>query len=143
MFAFRLTIIDCTASSTLFAMVTTKSGFVKHGQLLAWLKTKHGVTHGYANFLAHQTLQSDATSAVAHNVDLVAAQYAGGKVPLRSIYDALAGKLSKLGHPPRAPRERNERRFRAHGLATAGLLPGVTVSRREQRPRESRPSRWS
>lgn len=77
--------------------ITTKAGFAKHGQLLAWLKSEHGVTHGYANFLAHQTLQSDATSAVAQNVDLVAAQYAGAKAPLRSIYDALAAKVSKLG----------------------------------------------
>lgn len=77
--------------------LTRTSGMEKHGQLVAWLKKEHGVTHGYANLLAHQTLQSDAASAVAQNVDLVAAQYAGAKAPLRPIYDALAAKVAKFG----------------------------------------------
>lgn len=77
--------------------ITRKAGFEKHGQLVTWLKKEHGVTHGYANFLAHQTLQSDAASATAQNVDVVAEQYAGAKESLRPIYDKLATKVLQFG----------------------------------------------
>lgn len=30
------------------------SGATKHGEMVAWLKTEHGMTHGYANLVAHE-----------------------------------------------------------------------------------------
>jgi hypothetical protein len=77
--------------------ITRKSGLAKHGELVALLKKDHGVTHGYANLIAHQTLQSDAVSAAAKGEDLVGAQYAGAKAGLRPIYDALVAKVQRLG----------------------------------------------
>jgi predicted transport protein len=77
--------------------VARKSGLEKHGQIVALLKKDHGVTHGYANLIAHSTLQSDAASVAAQGTDLVAAQYAGPKAALRAAYDALAAKVQAFG----------------------------------------------
>ena len=71
------------------------SGLEKHGQIVKFLKTDHGFTHGYANLVAHQTL---ASSADQHDDDdLVAAQYAGPKADLKPIYDALVKEVSSFG----------------------------------------------
>ena len=60
------------------------------------LKAEHGVTHGFANLIAHKSLESDAGSAGSSD-DLVAAQYAGAKAGLRPIYDALIAAARKFG----------------------------------------------
>lgn len=63
------------------------SGHEKHGQIVKFLKSEHGFTHGYANLVAHRALQS---SHAEHDDDaLVAAQYAGAKAGLRPIYDRI------------------------------------------------------
>jgi hypothetical protein len=79
--------------------LTRESGLAKHGQLLAWLKKEHGVSHGYANLIAHETLQPGSApgSRGGDAGGLVAAQYAGTKEPLRAIYDALAARVSAFG----------------------------------------------
>lgn len=68
----------------------------KHGEIVAMLKTKHEMGHGYANLVAHKTLGSDAGSAESTD-DLVAAQYAGPKADLKPIYDALIACVKKFG----------------------------------------------
>lgn len=75
--------------------LTAKSKLGKHGELVKWLKQEHGVTHGYANLIAHKSLSSDAGSADAG--DLVAAQYDGAKAALRPIYDALLAVVQAFG----------------------------------------------
>jgi hypothetical protein len=80
-----------------WARIAAKSGFAKHGQVVAFLKEDHGLTHGYANLVAHSVLKSDAASVAEQGVDLVAAQYAGAKAALRPIYDALERKLRAFG----------------------------------------------
>jgi hypothetical protein len=77
--------------------VVLKSGLGKHGQVVALLKETHGVTHGYANLIAHSALKSDAASVAGEGVDLVAAQYAGAKAGLRPLYDTLADGISTFG----------------------------------------------
>lgn len=69
----------------------------KHGAVVSLLKTKHGMTHGYANLVAHKLLKSDAGSVAEGGADLVAEQYSGAKAGLRPIYDRLAEAMSKLG----------------------------------------------
>lgn len=71
------------------------SGADKHGALVKWLKAEHGLTHGYANLVAHETLRSAA--AHAEPDDLVAAQYAGKKAALRPHYDALLAAVKGFG----------------------------------------------
>ncbi|HEY6062256.1 MAG TPA: DUF4287 domain-containing protein, partial [Chitinophagaceae bacterium] len=40
--------------------IVNKSGFAKHGELVNFLKVKHGLTHGNANTLVHFAKQSHA-----------------------------------------------------------------------------------
>ena len=74
-----------------------KSQKQKHGEIVGWLKAEHGVTHGYANLIAHHALKSDALSVTAEVTDLVAAQYAGAKAGLRPIYDRLIDVVQAFG----------------------------------------------
>jgi hypothetical protein len=67
----------------------------KHGQIVKYLKTGHGITHGYANLIAHEALQSAATHQ--GDDDLVAAQYAGDKAGLKPIYDKLMQAVGEFG----------------------------------------------
>lgn len=73
------------------------SGKAKHGEVVAWLKSQHGLTHGYANLVAHTTFKSDAGSQAAAGTDLVAAMFAGDKAALRPIYDALMKAIHGFG----------------------------------------------
>jgi predicted transport protein len=74
-----------------------KSGLARHGEIVAMLKQDHGITHGYANLVAHQALGSDAVSVAKGGTDLVADQYSGAKAALRPIYDLLAKKVLAFG----------------------------------------------
>jgi len=74
--------------------VVEASGLSKHGEILAWLKAEHGLTHGFANGIAlafRNRGESDAAE------DLVAAQYAGAKSELRPIYERLIAAATALG----------------------------------------------
>ncbi|KAA3605462.1 MAG: DUF4287 domain-containing protein [Planctomycetota bacterium] len=75
--------------------IAEKCGQQKHGQIVKFLKTEHGLTHGYASLVAHKQLASDAGSAEA--TDLVEQQYAGKKAGLKPIYDALVARIQKFG----------------------------------------------
>lgn len=75
--------------------IAQSSDLAKHGEIVKLLKGEHGLTHGYANLVAHKALQSDAGSAAGD--DLIADQYAGPKSALRPIYDALIAAVQKLG----------------------------------------------
>jgi predicted transport protein len=66
----------------------------KHGEIVKWLKTEHGVTHGFANLIAHS--YRDARSG-GPTIDLVEAQYQGAKADLRPIYDALIKMVKTFG----------------------------------------------
>ncbi|MCA9244689.1 MAG: DUF4287 domain-containing protein [Phycisphaerales bacterium] len=70
-------------------------GAAKHGEIVAFLKTDHGLGHGYANLVAHRLLKSSASDSDAD--ELIAAQYAGKKAGLRPIYDALIARIEQLG----------------------------------------------
>ena len=67
----------------------------KHGEIVKYLKSEHGLTHGYANLVAAKSLESAA--GVPPGGDLVAAQYAGAKSALRPVYDAVIAAVSKFG----------------------------------------------
>ncbi|MCZ7555546.1 MAG: DUF4287 domain-containing protein [Bacteroidia bacterium] len=67
----------------------------KHGEILKFLKEQHGLTHGYANLIAHKSRGSDAAS-VDNQDDLIVKQYQG-KEHLRPLYDALMQQISRFG----------------------------------------------
>ena len=65
--------------------------FTKHSEAVKYLKTEHGVTHGFANTIVHLS-KSDETK----GADPVDEQYKG-KEHLKPIYDAVKDYLSGLG----------------------------------------------
>ena len=72
-----------------------KKAGAKHGEVVKALKDQHGLTHGYANLVAHEALQSGAMHQDAG--DLVAAQYSGTKAALKPWYEALMAQVQKFG----------------------------------------------
>ena len=69
-----------------------KSGHEKHGAIVKWLKSEHGVTHGFANLISakfRETGEGD--------VDLIASQYSGPKADLKPIHDAIVKYAQSLG----------------------------------------------
>ena len=70
-------------------------GLEKHGQIVSLLKKDYGVTHGYANLIAREFLNQGTPEPT--EVDLVAAQYAGGKAALTPIYDRLIEVSQSFG----------------------------------------------
>jgi len=99
-----------------------KSGKVKHGEIIAWLKSEHGFTHGNANAVATKARQAAGSAAPetatpetatpetaapetatpqtagdTAGTGLVDAQYAGTKTHLRPICDRLVAAAQKLG----------------------------------------------
>ncbi|MGB5347067.1 MAG: DUF4287 domain-containing protein [Woeseia sp.] len=84
--------------------IARKSAAAKHGEIVKMLKADHGMTHGFANLVAHKTLKSDAGS-TADSKDLVAAQYDGPKASLKPIYDALLKAAQSCGAVEVAPKK--------------------------------------
>ena len=78
-----------------WVQLATSSGKARHGEIVGFLKEKHGLGHGYANLVAQQTLSAGVPEASGD--DLVEAQYAGAKSALRPIYEALASKVKAFG----------------------------------------------
>lgn len=73
-----------------------KSGnFEKHSAILQFLKESHGLTHGYANLIAHKAKGSDADSAE-NKDDLISRQYQG-KEHFKLVYDRLLADILLLG----------------------------------------------
>lgn len=78
-----------------WAAVLNESGFSKHGELVKYLKEKHGFTHGNANMLVHYAKQSHA-GAAENETDWIAEQYKG-KEELKKWYDKLIAEINKFG----------------------------------------------
>ena len=76
--------------------IVRASGLEKHGEIVKHLKTEHGVTHGFANLIAHEW-KSAASGGAPGGDDLVAAQYAGDKAGLRPIHDAVVALVNGFG----------------------------------------------
>lgn len=73
--------------------IVKKESFEKHGEIIKFLKSEHGFTHGYANFVAHKARKSDAASNDAD--ELLKNQYAK-KEHLKPIYEKLKKEISKF-----------------------------------------------
>lgn len=75
--------------------IVQKQNLGKHGEILKFLKSEHGFTHGFANLVAHKALKSDAGSAEDSN-DLVKKQYAG-KEHFWPVYEKLKAEIELFG----------------------------------------------
>jgi hypothetical protein len=75
--------------------VVRNSGLEKHGQIVNYLKSEHGFTHGYAQLVTFRALESSAADLP--DEKLVDDQYAGPKAGLRPIYDTILSATRKFG----------------------------------------------
>lgn len=76
--------------------IARSSGASKHGEIVKFLKDKHGIGHGYANLVAMRSLEGDAPPPVA-SADPADDLYTGAKAGLRPIHDALMSALRGFG----------------------------------------------
>lgn len=72
-------------------------GLQKHGDIVKRLKADHGIGHGYANLIAHKSLEA-ASGGPSDDSQLLEAQYAGAKAALRPVYDAVIKAVAKFGN---------------------------------------------
>jgi hypothetical protein len=102
--------------------IVAGQGLTKHGQIVAWLKADHGLSHGYANHIAKKALAAP----VAAGDDPVAPLFEG-KEGLRPLYDALVSAAHALGPDVEiAPKKANVSVRRAKQFA---LLQPTTKTR--------------
>ncbi len=74
--------------------VVKANGLEKHKAIMDHLKSEHGFTHGFANFVALKSREADAGS-IEDNT-LLDNQYKGKEV-LKPIYDQLLAEIEKFG----------------------------------------------
>ena len=74
--------------------VVRARGAARHGEMVAWLKSEHSLSHGYANHIAKRALDAEKPRSTE---DPVAHLFEGGKEPLRPLYDRMAGAALALG----------------------------------------------
>ena len=86
----------------------------KHGEIVAWLKAHHGLSHGHANHIAKAALARAPDAAG----DPVAHLFEGGKEALRPIYDTLTAAALACGPDVEiAPKKANVSLRRARQFA--------------------------
>ena len=79
-----------------WSAIITEAGVSKHSEIVNYLKTTHGLTHGNANLLARKA-REQADGGPAGDGDLLEAQYAGAKQGLRPAYEAVVAAARALG----------------------------------------------
>lgn len=67
----------------------------KHGEIIKFLKEQHGLTHGYANLIAHKAKDRDAGS-ITKPDELITKQYVG-KEHFKPVYDKLIAEVKRYG----------------------------------------------
>ena len=75
--------------------IVTASGIQKHNDIIKFLKTDHGFTHGFANLVALKAKGTDAGSAESPE-QLIQKQYQG-KEALQAMYASLVAALKGFG----------------------------------------------
>lgn len=72
------------------------AGLTKHGQIVAMLKSEHGIGHGNANLLSIKAREL-LDGGPAGSDELLAAQYAGRRAHLRPILDEVVAAARAMG----------------------------------------------
>jgi hypothetical protein len=75
-----------------WAASARQQGLLKHGAIVAWLKSEHGLSHAHANHVAKR-----ATAAAAPSATDPFAHLFEGKEGLRPIYDRLVAEAARFG----------------------------------------------
>ncbi len=75
-----------------WSKLVQQSGLARHGEMVGWLKTEHGLSHAHANHIAKQAL----TDALPADHDAIGVLFQG-KEGLRPLYDRLVAAVQSLG----------------------------------------------
>ena len=90
----RLNLQERTGKSyAAWISVARSLGSAKHSDIVAYLKTAGRMGHGYANMIALESRKSD----VIAEEDPIDALFAGNKVTLKPIYDAISKTINTFG----------------------------------------------
>ena len=84
--------------------VIDASGLTKHNEVVAMLKSDHGLAHGAAHRLSLLARQRDQADVAAPS-DPADTLYVGAKATLRPLHDALLGEIRALGAFDIAPKK--------------------------------------
>ena len=113
------------------------TGLERHGQIVAWLKSEHGLSHGAANRVALVALSAAAPELPENPVE---ALYAGRPAVVRAIHDRIWDVVERLGDVEVAPKKgylslRHRTQFgmvkpAAKHVDLGLILPGEPVSGR-------------
>ncbi len=101
------------------------SGLAKHGEIMTWLKSEHGFSHGNANLVALTALRGDDAPAGDALVDAI---YVGPKAGLRPLHDEVIALARGFGDDVElAPKQayvslRRSKQFGTVGPAAGGRL---------------------
>lgn len=82
-------------SLTEWIELVNSQNFSKHGEIMNFLKNTHGMSHGFANLVAHKSRESNSETPPSDE-DLVIAQYKN-KEHFLPLYRALIAKVSQFG----------------------------------------------
>lgn len=96
-------------------------GRQKHGEIVAWLKAEHRMSHGNANRVALTYLQGPD---MPEGDALIDAIYSGPKAGLRSFHDRVIGLAQSFGDVELAPKQAYVSLRRAKQFATVGPASG-------------------
>ncbi len=103
--------------------VARSLGTAKHSDIVAYLKTAGPMGHGYANMIALESRKSD----VVAEEDPIDALFAGNKITLRPVYDAICKTINTFGRDIEfAPKKANVSVRRAKQFA---ILQPSTATR--------------
>jgi predicted transport protein len=90
----RLNLQERTGKSyAAWISVARSLGTAKHSDIVAYLKTTGPMGHGYANMIALESRKSD----VIAEEDPIDALFAGNKITLKPIYDAISKTINTFG----------------------------------------------
>ena len=78
-----------------FKALAAEKGLVKHGEIVAWLKSDFGLGHGHANAMTQVILHSDKPKVKAD--EKIDKHVSGAKASWREPYDNLIETLQKFG----------------------------------------------
>ncbi len=77
--------------------IVNQENFVKHGEIVSFLKNSHSLTHGYANLVAHMSKESTDSSGDKDENDIIN-QHFQNKEHLRPIYELIMQKIKSFGN---------------------------------------------
>jgi hypothetical protein len=78
-----------------FKVLAAEKGLVKHGEIVAWLKSDFGLGHGHANAVTQVILHADEPKET--DDEGIAKHFNGAKSVWRKPYDALLEKVKQFG----------------------------------------------